>query len=103
MPFCPPKPRPIAISRRVMAVSKKAVLNVFPITIPNPLDEMPGSKIQAGIVRAVPANVTELMDINISRSGFNLYKDAAPADFSANVFLAIGYLGSHGEADGDGP
>src|ERR1700680_2883923 len=31
IPFCPPKARPIIISSRVSAVSKNAVLNVFPI------------------------------------------------------------------------
>src|SRR5260370_22751619 len=32
MPFCPPKARPIIISSSVSAVSKNAVLKVFPIT-----------------------------------------------------------------------
>src|SRR5258707_920267 len=32
IPFCPPKARPIIISSSVSAVSKNAVLKVFPIT-----------------------------------------------------------------------
>src|ERR1700733_13569793 len=31
MPFCPPKARPMAINSSVIAVSRRAVLNVFPI------------------------------------------------------------------------
>src|ERR1700680_2969990 len=47
MPFSPPTPRPMAISSKVIAGGNNAVLNVFPITTLNTLDDCWARGIQA--------------------------------------------------------